>query len=56
MPTWSSFGFRGGASHAIAIREIIRGDDYRMRLDRNDDGVDPGDAALERGDRYRAWR
>ena len=30
--------FRGGASHALSIREIIRGDDYRMRLDRRDDG------------------
>ena len=30
--------FRGGASHAIAIREIIRDDEYRMRLDRRDDG------------------
>lgn len=30
--------FIDGASHAIAIREIIRGDEYRMRLDHDDDG------------------
>ena len=40
--------FSGGASHALAIREIIRGDDYRMRLDRRRRRLDPGDAALER--------
>ena len=30
--------FCGGASHAIAIRDIIRDDEYRIRLDRKDDG------------------
>ena len=30
--------FRGGACHAIAIREVVRGDDYLMRLERRDDG------------------